>query len=69
VAVAATAPGVEDIFFEDFQSIGPEVYEEVTGEEIPERRGTLLEEPAGQSWTDDELPGRFPRVWARFRSP
>lgn len=66
---AADAPGVEDVFFEEFQYVPAEVYEELTGQELPEYAGPSPEEPAGERWNEDEgnLQRRFPRLWARYQ--
>ncbi|WNG55275.1 DUF4240 domain-containing protein [Archangium gephyra] len=66
---AADAPGVEDVFFEEFQYVPAEVYEELTGQELPEYAGPSPEEPAGARWNEDEgnLQRRFPRLWARYQ--
>ncbi|KFA86780.1 DUF4240 domain-containing protein [Archangium violaceum] len=66
---AADAPGVEDVFFEEFQYVPAEAYEELTGQEPPEYAGPSPLEPAGERWNEDEgnLQRRFPRLWARYQ--
>jgi hypothetical protein len=66
---AAEAPGVEDVFFEEFQYVPAHVYEELTGQEPPAYEGQRPGEPAGQRWSEDEgnLQQRFPKLWARYR--
>jgi len=63
------APGIEDVFFEEFQYLPAQVYEELTGQEIPTASGQHPVEPAGEPWGDDEekLARRLPRLWARYR--
>lgn len=65
----ADAPGVEDVFFEEFQYVPAQVYEELTGREPPEYTGHFPVEPAGESWSEDEglLEQRFPKLWAKHR--
>jgi hypothetical protein len=66
----ADAPGVEDVFFEEFLYVPARVYEEVTGREIPAYTGHLRSEPAGNRWSEegDELMRRFPRLWGKYAS-
>lgn len=66
---AADAPGVEDVFFEEFQYVPAQAYEALTGQEPPEYEGRSPEEPAGERWNEDErnLAQRLPRLWARYR--
>jgi hypothetical protein len=61
------APGIEDVFFEEFQYVPAQIYEELTGREIPEAPGQPPVEPAGERWDEDEekLARRFPKLWAR----
>jgi hypothetical protein len=63
------APGIEDVFFEEFQYVPAQAYEELTGQEIPTAPGQPPVEPAGEKWSEDEkkLARRFPRLWARYR--
>lgn len=70
LAEAAEAPGVEDVFFEEFAYVAAEAYEEVTGRELPPYRGDTRTVPMGDPWSPagDEFPRRFPRLWARYRS-
>jgi hypothetical protein len=64
----AARPEVEDIFFEELYYVPDEVYEELTGAEMPDYPGP--DQPREASGTkqrddDDDLPGRYPRLWAR----
>jgi hypothetical protein len=65
----ADSPGVEDVFFEEFQYVPAQVYEELTGREAPAYAGQAPVEPAGERWREDEgnLGQRFPKLWARYR--
>jgi uncharacterized protein DUF4240 len=67
----ADAPGIEDVFFEEFQYVPAQVYEELTGQELPPAPGPFRVEPAGEPWNGDEgeLGRRFPGLLARYRSP
>jgi hypothetical protein len=68
LADVAHAPGIEDVFFEDFGAVARSVYEEQTGEE---------ESPAEWHWPPlgggrragslDEIARRYPRIWARSK--
>lgn len=64
----AEAPGVEDVFFEEFSALPARVYEEQTGREIPPYDGPTPVTPAGDRWGEDggALERRFPRLWARY---
>jgi hypothetical protein len=64
----ADAPGVEDVFFEEFLNVPAHAYEEVTGRDIPEYTGHFPSEPAGKRWSEEggELKRRFPRLWKKY---
>jgi hypothetical protein len=64
----ADAPGVEDVFFEEFLNVPAHAYEEATGREIPEYIGNFPSEPTGMKWSEegDELERRFPRLWKKY---
>ena len=65
----ARAPGVEDVFFEEFGSAPYSVLEERGEESVSdlETRDLLLpEEPVGEKWVEEELARRFPRLWSAF---
>ncbi len=68
LADIASGPGVEDVFFEGFINVPEQVYEQLTGREIPEYMESSLGEPAGDRWepTGDDLRRRFPRLWAKY---
>lgn len=70
LADIADGPGVEDVFFEGFINVPDQVYEQLTGSEIPEHTGHSLGDPAGYPWNPegDDLQQRFPRLWAKYRS-
>ncbi len=63
------APGIEDVFFEEFQYVPAQAYEELTGQEIPAAPRQPPVEPAGEKWSEDDgnLERRLPRFWARYR--
>lgn len=56
----------EDCLLRDFDRVPHDVYEEMTGEAISRHLDALPEDPSGVVWEADELPRRFPRLWARF---
>ncbi len=64
----AGQPGVEDIFFEEFANVAPEVYLEKTGEIIPAPNISLPPAPLGEQWQEnpEDLNRRFPGLWAKF---
>ena len=65
LADVAFLPGIEVTRFEEFGSIAANVLRK----KYPEYEDDLpaIEhptEPVGEDWDDDELPQRFPRLWA-----
>ena len=66
VEIPADDP-VEEWYFE-FDYVPAEIYEEVTGEEMPltetEDPDELEGEPVGES--EEELSTRYPKLWSRF---
>jgi hypothetical protein len=65
----ASAPGVEDVSFEGFGYVAPQVYEDKTGEEIPAPpSGYGARDPAGEPWSEegDDLARRLPKLWAKY---
>lgn len=61
------APGVEDVFFEEFRYVPARAYEALTRRDFPahERAGPTA--PAGEEWSEQELAHRFPAFWARHQ--
>lgn len=70
LADVADAPGIEDVFFEEFLYVPAGAYEESTGHEIPEPTGPLRDAPSGDRWSEEggELQRKFPNLWAKFQS-
>lgn len=68
LAAVVDAPGIEDIFFEEFSYVPAEAYEEATGHEIPSYTGSVRRLPRGDKWssTGDDLQRRFPALWAKY---
>lgn len=68
LASAADAPGVEDVFFEEFGYVPAEAYEEASGRELPPYQGSTPRIPRGDPWSSagEDLPRRFPKLWARY---
>ncbi len=62
------APGIEDVFFEELLYVPAEVFEEVTGRELPPVPMPLRELPEGERWSSsgDDLQRRFPRLWTKY---
>jgi len=69
LARVADAPGIEDVFFEEFSYVPAEAYEEAAGREIPSYPGHVRTLPQGDKWNSagDDLQRRFPILWARYR--
>lgn len=55
-----------DIFFEGFSYVALKIYRERTGQ-IPVRKGAHPTEPSGLDWEEDDLPKRFPKLFAKYR--
>jgi len=62
----ARAPGVEDVFFEEFGYVADSVLEERGEEPGDEADRPLPSEPLGEKWSERELPRRFPQLWSAF---
>ena len=57
------APGVEDVFFEEFQYVPARVYESVTGGRVLPPGKARPTRPAGTKWREEDLEHRFPAFW------
>ena len=67
LAETAARPGVEVCAFEEFGSIASRVLEERDVPEPAQPSGYRHPaDPAGDQWEDDDLPQRFPKLWAKF---
>ena len=64
----AEAPGVEVTVFEDIAYVASTIYEKKTKQTIPDTRVKQPSEPVGKNWSDEDLPRRFPKLWARYGS-
>jgi hypothetical protein len=60
----AGGPGVEDVFFEEFGYVADAVLEDRGVED--DEFAAAPDEPEGEQFDDDELPQRFPKLWAAF---
>ena len=76
-SLALWQEGEDDLFFEQFGWICDEAFGIATGEDFIEALGkrvrrksterTVIREPRGTRWkNEDELAGRFPKLYARF---
>lgn len=64
----ADSPGVEDLFFEEFQYVPAQVYERLTGHEPPVEPQSVRRNPTGEAWNEEDLgmlQKRLPGLWAR----
>lgn len=64
LAKVAGKPGVEVCAFEEFGSIARRVLEDAGAPEPDESASP--QEPVGEPWEEDDLPERFPKLWAEF---
>jgi hypothetical protein len=56
----------EDFELEAFGYVAGEVYEQMTDTEMPHGRSVEPATPAGREWSEDELPGLFPRLARKY---
>lgn len=60
-------PDQDDCTFEEFAYVAADVYEGKTSQdEIPSRAEPEPVDPTGEPWEQEELPKRFPKLWAKF---
>jgi hypothetical protein len=66
----ASAPEVEDVFFQEFESVPDDVYMRLTGDPIPASACRAATDPTGEPWSEegDELERKYPTLWKAFRS-
>ena len=64
--------GEDDIFFEEFPDVSYDAYRVSTGRDMlndlaaaTSPLGWQKREPSGEPWRDEDLPRRFPRLFAR----
>lgn len=64
----ADADGVEVTSFEEFQYVPRQVYEEKTGQDMPDTDVERPTDPIGEEWSEDsdDLARRFPKLWAKY---
>lgn len=55
----------ETLFFEGYQYVPTQVYEEMTGK-LPMRSRPGPRDPSGENWNDDDLPRICPRLSKRY---
>lgn len=61
--------GEDDAFFEEFGVIAEQVYEDLTGDDLPELAAMQLQPaaPSGEPWrTEEEIAARLPKLWATY---
>ena len=66
LALSASRPDVEDIFFEEFSYVASTILDE-RGVEMDETTA-WPSEPAGREWKEDDLPKLFPKLWSEYGS-
>lgn len=64
----ALLPYQELAELEMFGYVALAVYEQKCGKELPLDHTTALSLPAGDEWCEEELPGMFPRLTAKYWS-
>lgn len=62
----AALPEQDEPSLEGFGDIAAEVFEQMTDTEVERRAFLEGGEPSGTPWEQDDLPGRFPRLSARY---
>jgi Protein of unknown function (DUF4240) len=70
LAASVKDPTVEDFSFEEFQYIPAQVYEEMTGKEVPVYSTDYPDHPRGERmWeTPDDLQRQYPQIWAAIEA-
>lgn len=56
----------EDAELEEFGYVASEVYEEKTGETIPDNNLDFPADPIGKNWEEKDLDGMFPKLAAKY---
>lgn len=56
----------DSIFYEGYQYIPAEVYEDVTGEEMPARSKPHPANPSGQEWKEEDVARLFPDLARKY---
>ena len=59
-------PGFEVAAFEEFGSVADQIYQELTGDELPNPDITYPEKPAGKRLDDDDLAELCPKLWEKY---
>jgi hypothetical protein len=64
----ADTDGIEATSFEEFQYVPSQVYENKTGQDMPDTGVSHPREPAGDRWSEEgnDLSRRLPRLWAKY---
>lgn len=62
----ADAPGVECAFFEGFSYVANDLLEKKGADPDAVATVPLPDDPVGEKWDEEDLPNRFPRLWAAF---
>ena len=55
-----------DAFYEGFAYVALALYQDRSGQ-IPTRKGAHPSEQSGLEWDDEDLPKRFPKLFAKYR--
>jgi hypothetical protein len=66
--LALGSNGDEETCFEELAYVAAQVYQEQTGEEMPDTDIKSPSQPAGEEWAEETaiLAQRFPRLWAKY---
>jgi Protein of unknown function (DUF4240) len=62
----AGAPGFEVASFEELGSLAIQVYEEVTGNNLPDFDSKHPHKPTGKEWDEDALDEICPKLYAKY---
>jgi hypothetical protein len=67
-ATLAKYAGENELELEELLSVACRAYEEKTGSELTVRVAAFPQEPAGERWSEGDLPRLFPKIAAAKRS-
>jgi hypothetical protein len=58
----------ESAFYEGYQYVAPEIYEELTGEDMPVREIPEPKEPAGARWDEEHVSELYPELARKYEA-
>ena len=56
----------ETLFFEGYQYLAREIYEQKAGADLPPSDVVYPSDPIGDEWAEEDLPKVCPKLWAKY---